>query len=160
MNNSRAEALEILRENVGFEHPEPCVDYALRHSFKRSQATPIRLCSDCGQPSVGQLGQYCLLQHSYSDPEMRFVPFDVGECAPRSFHRQSAFRDGPTKTVTPFGKGEHRSFGSSSANSTGSSSWRGGPGHRRRAGRPDAPAQNQAPRRNNRRHDLSESAVQ
>jgi 2-polyprenyl-3-methyl-5-hydroxy-6-metoxy-1,4-benzoquinol methylase len=58
MKRSRTEALEILRQNVGFEDPEPWVDYALRHSFKRSHATPIPLCPDCGQPPVGQLGQY------------------------------------------------------------------------------------------------------
>jgi len=58
MSKSGEEVLEILRQNVGFEDPEPWVDYALRHSFKRSHATPIPICPDCGHPPVGHLGQY------------------------------------------------------------------------------------------------------
>src|SRR4051794_13784470 len=58
MTRSREEALEILCRNVGFEDPERWVDYALRHSFKRSSATTIPRCPDCERPPVGQLGQY------------------------------------------------------------------------------------------------------
>jgi 2-polyprenyl-3-methyl-5-hydroxy-6-metoxy-1,4-benzoquinol methylase len=58
MSKSREEVLEILRQNVGFEDPEPWVDYALQHSFTRSHATPIPVCPDCGQPPVSQFGQY------------------------------------------------------------------------------------------------------
>lgn len=58
MSKSREEALAILRQNVGFEDPEQWVDYAVRHGFKRSHATPVPVCPDCGQPPAGQLGQY------------------------------------------------------------------------------------------------------
>src|SRR5438128_2730473 len=50
--------LDILRANGGFTHPEKWVDYALRRGFKRVESTPRKICPDCGEQPIRQLGQY------------------------------------------------------------------------------------------------------
>lgn len=52
------EMLGILRENLGFDHPEAWLPYARKHAFKRVAATPVRTCPDCGGEARRTWGQY------------------------------------------------------------------------------------------------------
>ena len=58
MATSRDAALAILRQNVGFDDPERWVDYAARHGFRPTAATPVPNCPDCGRAPAERLGQY------------------------------------------------------------------------------------------------------
>lgn len=55
---TREDALSLLRQNFGFDDPEPWIDYARRHAFKRVRATPVPNCPDCGRSPLAALGQY------------------------------------------------------------------------------------------------------
>lgn len=55
---SRSEAYSVLRANFGFASPEPWIEYALRHKFRRVRTTPVPHCPDCGKDSGDTLGQY------------------------------------------------------------------------------------------------------
>lgn len=50
--------IEILKSNVGFDHPEKWVDYAAKKNFKFVPAKQIPRCPDCGSEPRGALGQY------------------------------------------------------------------------------------------------------
>jgi SAM-dependent methyltransferase len=47
-----------LQHNLGFDHPEQWVEYAIQHAFKSTDATSVPNCPDCGDAPSGQLGQY------------------------------------------------------------------------------------------------------
>lgn len=55
---TRREALAVLRHNPGFSVPERWVDYALTHGFRRVEATPVPRCPDCGSDPERTVGQY------------------------------------------------------------------------------------------------------
>ncbi len=54
----RAEMLEVLRANRGFDEPEAWLDYALAHDFRRVAATALPRCPDCGGGPVEDVGQF------------------------------------------------------------------------------------------------------
>jgi SAM-dependent methyltransferase len=96
--------IDTLRHNTGFDDPDPWVEYAITHAFRRVKSTKIPVCPDCGgEPhrSVTQFVYYSTLMHllqcgscglvwadAHLDPEVTRKHFEV------SYKDEAYFQEG------------------------------------------------------------------